>query len=120
MSPMWVMPLAGTFTRTPLSDTTDQAVRTMLQSVKKALDGSDALVSMWSGHGYPAPPLCDGVRVLSWNSDADASSGLSPGDFVGPCALSGAEHPPRDGTDATGRRHPGSARWKPCASSKAA
>jgi tetratricopeptide (TPR) repeat protein len=78
-----------TYVGTPLLDPPEQEVRALLRSAKNSLADGGSLLAIWSGHGHPAPAN-GGVRLLASDSDADETSGLSPADIVGPCALSGA------------------------------
>ena len=84
-----LMVLGGRFDDDVLTDATEAEIRDRLKRVKASFDRSGGvLVAMWSGHGIAAAN--GGVRLLASDSDADAVSGLSPADFVGPCVVSGA------------------------------
>jgi hypothetical protein len=80
--------LAAAFEGAPLLDPARADVQTLLEGLPQSVAKGQVLVAVWSGHGQPS---ANGTLRLQTSDTIDVDlGGVTPGDVMTACALSGA------------------------------
>jgi hypothetical protein len=80
--------LSNGFEVSPLLDPTRTDVNTLLEGLPQSVVDGQVLVAVWSGHGQPSAN--GGLRLPTCDTTSVDLGGVSSGDVMTACALSGA------------------------------